>query len=219
MLDVNSFVDDNFTGVYYSALVINNNDVDKQGKIQIRISVIHDDVRDSELPWALPASTTNLYDIPLENKQVWVEFQQGNVYEPIYFGYVLSKGSFSGIIAEDYPDTRGILDGKNWITVNRKNGKIEIHNDKSNIKMQSGKITITSTGDLDITVGETKIHNKLTVSNNISATGTITAGGNIQSGANITGAQLHDLSAYTNPALSCGGKIWTILDGIVKLVV
>mgnify|MGYP006180545203 CR=1 FL=1 len=60
--------------------------------------------------------------------------------------------TFTGILAEDYPNTRGFFDGENWITLNKRSGKIELHNSSSEIILESGGITINSSGQLNITV-------------------------------------------------------------------
>lgn len=153
MLDANALFSDDLADIYFSAQVIDNNDVNKQGRVKIRVQSLHADISDADLPWASPQINISGLDVPAKQKYVWVLFQQGNRYEPIYLGYVLPKNAFSGtILAEDYPNTRGFYDGTNWVTINKKTGKIEIHTDVSSIVMDNSGITINSNAALNITI-------------------------------------------------------------------
>lgn len=143
----------NISNVYFSALVVNNNDPDKKGRIKVRVSPQHDSVSNENLPWSLPVIFSDMLNIPEQGTYVWVIFQQGNEYEPIYFGYVLQTNSFnSGIYAEDYPNTIGILTDDAWISLNRKTKKIELKNPTNTIKLDTGGITINSNSACSITV-------------------------------------------------------------------
>lgn len=153
MLTPRELTQDMLSDIYFSALVVDNTDPKKKGRVKIKVESLHSEVPVSALPWASPTINTNLIDIPLKDKNIWVQFQQGNIYEPVYYGYVLKTNTFNGtIIAEDYPDTRGFFDGKNWITINYKTGKIEIHNEVSQIVLNDNGVTINSDAELNITV-------------------------------------------------------------------
>lgn len=138
--------------IYFSALVTENNDPEQKGRVRVRLQKLHDAVSDSDLPWALPVNNISSLNIPDIGQYVWVQLQQGYESDPIYFGTVLKTNNFTGILAEDYPNTRGFFDGENWITLNKRSGKIEIHNSSSEIILDSSGVTITSVGELNITV-------------------------------------------------------------------
>lgn len=177
MLNINEFAEDNFNNVYYSALVIDNNSPDKDGAVQIRIDAIHNEVKNSELPWALPTSGVNVNDIPLLGAYVWVTFQQGNVYEPIYSGSVLSRKNLPNVFAEDYPNTRGIYDGVNWITLNSKTGKLVIHSKHQEISLNDNELKVNSSVTMNITVnGDVNVNaTKVNLNCNTTCTNTVKA--------------------------------------------
>jgi hypothetical protein len=153
MLTPNELTKELLSDIYFSALVVENNDPKQKGRIKIRIDGLHSDVPNGDLPWALPLINLSVLDIPQKNKNVWVQFQQGKESEPVYLGYILKTNMYNGtVLAEDYPDTRGFYDGTNWITINYKTGKIEIHNATSQIVLNDSGITINSDAELNITV-------------------------------------------------------------------
>ena len=79
----------------YRALVIDNQDPEKRGRIRVKCPAIY---RESLSPWCeacLPFVSVSSYDIqiPLPNDQVWVEFEGGNVNKPIYTGGWITKST------------------------------------------------------------------------------------------------------------------------------
>lgn len=78
------------------AKVINNNATAKNGSVQIKIDYLHDGVKDSFLPYALPfnnflggASTFGCSNIPENNSYVWVFYEDEDIQKnPFYIGSV-----------------------------------------------------------------------------------------------------------------------------------
>ena len=80
---------------FYRGLVLDNLDPDKQGRIKVRIYPMFagDDIEAKHIPWAVPAmplfggagSGFGAFCIPEIDTYVWTFFEEGDVYQPIYF--------------------------------------------------------------------------------------------------------------------------------------
>ena len=88
------------------AMVVNNNDKDKVGKVRIRIPSFHGVpgltdrfIEDEGLPWAMPCfyggcgQDFGSFIVPIPGTFVWVMFEDGDVDKPVYLGGVPSVGS------------------------------------------------------------------------------------------------------------------------------
>lgn len=89
---------------FYRAYVIDNNDVDKLGKVKVRIPVLHgftsknpNFVDSNALPWASPAifpsggNDSGAFLVPNVGDTVYVTFEADSPKLPIYFGGIPSK--------------------------------------------------------------------------------------------------------------------------------
>jgi len=139
----------------YVGKVINNNDLDKEGKCQIRVyGVFGNDIPDEDLPWALPENTfvgskKGSFVVPPVGAIVRVFFDHDDIYLPHYTTKVTDLNNVSTLKDEDYPDTMVLMetDEGDYVTVNRKTGKIVI-------KQRKGiKITLATNGDVMIEDG------------------------------------------------------------------
>jgi len=88
------FVEDNFTYTgMYRGLVLDNVDTEQKGRIKVRVYPMFESIDSEFLPWAAPAMP--LFDgagvnagclcIPKVNSLLWVFFEAGDVYQPVYF--------------------------------------------------------------------------------------------------------------------------------------
>jgi hypothetical protein len=84
----------------FPAKVINNNDLKKKGRVQIKIEFIHYNLIDSELPWAVQSSLgtggSNLHgksSIPEKDSFVWVWFEDVDEFKR--YPYYLADIHFS----------------------------------------------------------------------------------------------------------------------------
>lgn len=70
----------------YLGIVENNNDPDREGKCQIRVITVFDNIPTSDIPWAIPQKDLNgvEFSLPDVGKVVSVVFENGNIYNPIY---------------------------------------------------------------------------------------------------------------------------------------
>ena len=90
---------DTFEGIYRGK-VLDNNDPLKYGRIKVEVypmlvidSTVTNPLTSAILPWAIPAysiwegagSDTGYFAVPAVDSYVYVFFEQGNVYQPVYF--------------------------------------------------------------------------------------------------------------------------------------
>jgi hypothetical protein len=66
----------------YIAKVVNNNDLEKKGRVQIRIPIKHGEIKETFLPWALPfhnfiggSASHGINCIPENDSFVWVFYE------------------------------------------------------------------------------------------------------------------------------------------------
>lgn len=71
---------ENYTG-FYRGVVRDNNDPLKIGRVKLEILPIFKDIPIPDLPWAQKA----YINIPNINSWMWVFFEEGNIYNPVYF--------------------------------------------------------------------------------------------------------------------------------------
>lgn len=78
----------------YRGTVVNVNDPEKKGRIKIKVIPMMNNIDDVDaLPWAVPAfsllsgsgSGFGSFAVPEVDAQVWVFFETGDVYQPVYF--------------------------------------------------------------------------------------------------------------------------------------
>lgn len=70
----------------YLGIVEDNNDPDRENKCRIRVISLFDDIPLEDIPWATPWKDTNgiACNLPENNKIVSVEFENGDIYHPVY---------------------------------------------------------------------------------------------------------------------------------------
>jgi hypothetical protein len=76
----------------YPAVVKNNKDPLKKGRVQIKVYHLHETLEDSALPWAYPMTDINGGDseygssfIPETGSKIWVVFENIELQEPIFY--------------------------------------------------------------------------------------------------------------------------------------
>jgi hypothetical protein len=101
----------------YRGQVVNNLDPLQAGRVQVQVLPMFVGITDSTLlPWSIPAmplssgagSGYGSFSVPNIGSWVWVFFEQGSIYQPVYFAEAVdpTRGvpSFS---SADYPNSRG----------------------------------------------------------------------------------------------------------------
>lgn len=80
---------------FYRAYVIDNQDTEKLGRVQIRIPALHEN--STTYPWAYPATLTGfgfqtgMFILPPVGSLVWVTFEYSDEHRPIYFGGIPTR--------------------------------------------------------------------------------------------------------------------------------
>jgi uncharacterized protein involved in type VI secretion and phage assembly len=102
----------------FRALVLDNNDPDKLGRIKVKVYGYFDGIQTEKLPWAVPAmplfngagSGSGCFCIPAIGTDVWVFFERGDVYSPVYFAEATNgvKGLPANAVGDTYPNVRTI---------------------------------------------------------------------------------------------------------------
>ncbi len=126
--------------VLFIAVVVSGNDPEREGEVQIRISKRMDGMPDADLPWARPVTQGAFFKVPDVGEKVYVEFQQGSVYHPIYYARAIAPNG-AGVFTNDYPNSWGMSDGTNFIRINKNSGIMEFVNNKG-VKITMGNETM-----------------------------------------------------------------------------
>lgn len=126
--------DDDFQKIYIG-MVIDNKDPDRYGRCKVRVHGLHDEFFPEDLPWAIPEFPLNFTEkgsfmVPEIGTLVYVKFDDGDLYEPIYFGKVIDrmKLNYEADHTEDYPDSIIFYETKNgdYFKINRFKGEYTI---------------------------------------------------------------------------------------------
>lgn len=141
----------------FRALVVDNKDPKgNTGRIKVRVYGVHDDVKESALPWAQYADTTMMGSLLVPNKgdNVWVFFEAQEIDQPIYFARAPAKPDVPSEGGTDYPNNRviktkaGILieinDEKNTINIKIGNTVHTIDGNENTVKIVAEKIQLGS---------------------------------------------------------------------------
>jgi hypothetical protein len=151
-----------FIGMYRGQ-VFDNMDPLKQGRIKVQVWPMMSEIVNADLlPWAVPAmplwggagSGFGMMAIPAIGTHVFVFFEAGDVYQPVYFAE--AQNAMAGIPAEvagDYPYTRVMKSPSGVkIMVNDANGSIKIATPlNSTIEIDgTGNVKLTSVAGVSI---------------------------------------------------------------------
>lgn len=125
-------LDDDYEGNYIG-LVIDNKDPEKLGRCKVRVHGLHDNFSSDELPWSIPEfplafCVKGSFMVPENGTVVYVKFDDGDLYEPIYTTKVLDRENlnFTADKDEDYPDSVIFYETKNgdYFKINRAKGEL-----------------------------------------------------------------------------------------------
>jgi hypothetical protein len=110
---------------FYRAQVLDNNDLNKTGRVKLNVFTIFDGVDKDDLPWAVPAmplftgsgSGHGYFAVPEVGSRVWCFFDAGDFNQPVYFAEAID--GVRGVPSEaltNYP-YRKVQKTKNGITI------------------------------------------------------------------------------------------------------
>lgn len=142
---------------WYSGIVVDNNDPDKQGKCKIRVyGIFGPDIPDKDLPWAIPdfsfiGSKVGNFIVPPKDAIVKVYFDNGEVYLPHYTSKAVTN-SQSTQKNTDYPDNMVMweTDDGDYLTINRKSKETTFNHSSGT------KALIKKDGSVEFTVVKKK---------------------------------------------------------------
>lgn len=172
----------------WTGFVVENNDPQRLGRVQIRIIGTYDDIPDYLLPWAIPdigfiGSSRGAFMIPEKNSMLRGYFDKGDIQRPIFDAIAYSKSSITSKYtkrAEDleYPNKLVFFETNNgdFLTLNRESGELVFtHRTGAQTKIDTfGNVSIATgrqlgTGNLKVTVygdASIKADGKATVDGN-----------------------------------------------------
>lgn len=220
---------DKFNGMYRGT-VMANSDSDELGKVKVKVYPMLSGVATENLPWAIPAMPLTVgagsgygnFTVPDVGTNVWVFFEQGDIYQPVYFAEATDGAK--GLPSDksiDYPNT-SILETATGIKIkiNRKGGSehirvdhptgtyIEIDPDGKVIVVAVDDINMSTDEKVDIVAAETK---SVTIS---APTGSIHLDASMVS---VSGS-LTVNNAADGQFTSADSKIITVVAGVVTLI-
>ncbi len=160
---------ENFRGKVVPGVVIENDDPKKMLRCRVRVAVLHRDIPDEDVPWALPmnigggtgisGSGAGMIAVPLIGAKVALMFLDDSLLHPAYISWRVEKeGDIPAELLVDYPDAWGFLDGGgNLLLVNNKTGKVKFHHvSGSLIELENnGDVKLTTKKDLALHVNGT----------------------------------------------------------------
>ena len=131
---VNFEIDDLKFHRFYRAIVLDNDDSSKLGRVKLNVLTIFDGIGADDLPWATPAmpiftgsgSGYGNFAIPEVGSQVWCFFEAGDFNQPVYFAEAPS--GVHGLPSErttNYPHRR-VMKTKNGIVIIIDDSNLEI---------------------------------------------------------------------------------------------
>lgn len=165
----------NHLSIPHKAIVLDNIDSLKLGRVKVSISGLIEETDTTKLPWVYPRNNYGLggksdsssFSVPEIGSELVVQFPFDDIYSGFYVGYWQSSTTHQTDFDVDYPETYGHRDSKgNIVKVNKSTGDVEI-------KHFSGtKIIVKNNGDIElIAIGQ--------VTNTISGNQVESIGGNL----------------------------------------
>jgi hypothetical protein len=218
----------------YRGKVIDNNDASKYGRVKVQVYPYFSDIEAAALPWAKPAfplssgsgSGTGSFALPDNDSYVFVFFEMGDPYQPVYFAE--AADAVHGLPSErttNYPKRRVIKTAAGFVIYvddTAKDLKV-LHPDGSYVHMKGNKdIDILAKNDVNvesIKVLKLTVGSRCTV--DITNNCAVSAGGSIDIDVPMitTTGNLEVGGAATGTFTSADGKVITVTKGIVISIV
>lgn len=150
-----------FNGMYRGK-VLDNLDPDELGRLKIQVLGVFDEIESEDIPWAIPAYPIfsgsgdgyGYFAIPEIDSFVWVFFEVGNIYQPVYFAEAPS--AIHGIPSEaatNYPYTKVWKTKKGFVVYyDEEDDELKISHPSGTIIQINGggNINISSVGEINI---------------------------------------------------------------------
>jgi uncharacterized protein involved in type VI secretion and phage assembly len=154
----------------YRAVVTQNNDPDGLGRIKAKVRAFNDE----ETAWALPALPfagpgVGLYLIPPEKANVWIEYEEGLRWKPVWTGCFwldspvdpdrlpgakpevkVLKTTAATITVDDDQEAVSVETTKDGKVVSITSGTVEVTNGQARVKLSAKTVSIND-GGLEVT--------------------------------------------------------------------
>lgn len=141
----------------FTGIVINNNDPDRDGKCQIRVFSMFDNIPDTDLPWAMGdqhfiGSKKGSFVVPSIGAIVSVYFDRGDIYLPHYTNKKTDRNNLPYRRMRNYPN--GIVffetDNGDYLELDRESSRFSYtHKTGTQITIDTnGNVTIDCQGPL-----------------------------------------------------------------------
>jgi len=147
---------------FYRGKVVSVDDPDKLGRIKVEVYPMCKRINERHLPWAVPAmglfagagSGTGSFCVPQLHSFVYVFFEEGDIYQPVYFAEAQSgvHGIPSEVQSDNYPNVKAFKSSGGFsIVIDDGSKELKItHPDGAAIK-------ISSEGTLDIEASDPNV--------------------------------------------------------------
>lgn len=143
----------------WTGKVVNNEDPERLGRVQIRVIGFYENINDDWLPWAIPdigyiGGKNGSQIIPEIGTIVRGYFDHGDIQKPIYNGIAFNAANSDSAYTDrkntaEYPHKMVLLetDQGDFLTLNRKNGEMAF------VHRTGASIFIDSDGNIKIQTG------------------------------------------------------------------
>lgn len=149
----------------HRAVVKDNDDPDKLGRIKVVIKDLLEGISIDNLPWIYPRNPYSLggrvdlstFSVPEIDSEVSVVFPYNNIYFGFYTGYWQSEITHQTLFDEDYPESYGKIDStETWWKINKTQEYVEFrHVSETTIRIdKDGNIYIYNPGNVDWDIGK-----------------------------------------------------------------
>ena len=224
----------------YLGMVENNEDPEKLGRLQVRISP-YMDFDSEDLPWACPTlgthgNTSNAggINIPEVGSQVRVYFPSHDLTAPYYMGAELNELNRTTFFDDDYPYVYGYKDSRgNFIKVNKARDTIQLqHSSSSNIRVapdgsvqvalsNGSSFTFNNSNSFELDIGTVKISGSPEGSLSIVANSSVNIEANevVVKSPKVLFSDGVSVGKGASDNFSADGKMITVTDGIVTSIV
>lgn len=152
----------NYANTEVHGVVVNNADPGRARRLQIRVAVVHDNIPDDQLPWAVcgvpagrgPLANAARVEIPAVGADLLVKFQQGDPQNPIYTGAVSSSPTVPALFHTNYPNRSGtLLPNGTYLYVDEITNDLMVHHQATTVLISgTGQVNIHVAADANIDV-------------------------------------------------------------------
>lgn len=131
-------------GKEFIALVENNDDPKKLGRVRARVVNMFDDIETDDLPWASPYLDTNgnTFNVPEVGKLITVIFHNGNPFKPQYLSAEHYNPNLEALIngldGDDYKTMKAVMVDHSTQIYRTSSRGLVLDHEKSNINITGG---------------------------------------------------------------------------------